>query len=153
MADHRMNSDLLEYGESKRYNGVRIYRNKREVIQQYKEGRFLSGFMVTQRDGLVLVPYSISRSEADCVMFYYDKQNMIQSDCTSGIQFALFRRVVIPGLNTRFEKKQDIPNRQFCLMLPSEFCSDNFDRKFTLITHEWRVMDKDGVIGRWGSLW
>ena len=85
MADHRMNSDLLEYGESKRYDGVRIYCNKREVIQQYKEGRFLSGFMVTHQDGLVLVPYSISRSKADCVMFYYDKQNMRQSDCTSGI--------------------------------------------------------------------
>ena len=134
------------------YNGVKIYRNKSEVIQQFKEGRFLSGFMVTQRDGLVLVPYSISRSEADCVMFYYNKQNMRQSDCTSGIQFALFRHVVIPGLNTRFKKK-DIPNRQFCLMLPSEFCSDNFDSKFALITYKWRVMDKDGVIGRWGSLW
>ena len=52
VVDHRMNTDLLEYGESKRYDGVRIYRNKREVIQRYKEGRFLSGFMVTHQDGL-----------------------------------------------------------------------------------------------------
>ena len=70
MADHRMNSDLLEYGESKRYDGVRIYCNKREVIQQYKEGRFLSGFMVTQRDGLVLVhiQYHDQRQIVSCFL-------------------------------------------------------------------------------------
>ena len=158
-SDHRMNSDLLgddarEDDESTRYDGVRIYRNRESVLERFQRGQFLSGFMVPHRpDGIVLVPYSISSSMADCVLFHYNKQEMRQSDGSLGLQFATFRYVRIPDIQTTFGKRQHVSSREYCLMLPSRYCPENFDRKFAMITNEWRVMDKDGDIGRWGSLW
>ena len=78
---------------------------------------------------------------------------MRQSDGSLGLQFASFRHVRIPDAQTTFGKRQHVPGREYCLMLPSRYCPENFDRKFAMITNEWRVMDKDGDIGRWGSLW
>ena len=74
-ADHRMNSDLGEDDageddESTRNDGVRIYLFMDNVLERFWRGQFLSGFMIPHGpDGLVLVPYSISLSMADCVLF------------------------------------------------------------------------------------
>ena len=114
----------------------------------------MSGFMVPHGpDGLVLVPYTISKTMADCVLFKYDKREMRQNDGIFGLQFATFRHVRIQDAQTQFGKREHVPGREYCLMLPSRYCPENFDRKFAMITNEWRVMDKDGDIGRWGSLW
>ena len=74
-ADHKMKSDLEEADleeavESMRYDGVRIYCSKEDVLEKFRGVRFLSGFMVPLLpDGIVLVPYTKSQTMANCVIF------------------------------------------------------------------------------------
>ena len=104
-ADHRMNTDLIDDDESGRYD-LRVYTKKDEILDRFNKGMFLCGFTVPYEKSLMMVPFSCSKTEADCVTFWIDRRQMRESDSSKRLQYVPFRHVQIPNMQAKFGKKK-----------------------------------------------
>ena len=141
----------IENENEKRYYGVRIYQTKNEIMQRFQNGKFISGFILKSKQGVVHVPFSLRRSVAECVSFNYNTSPDTTRDHLDGIQFTTLTLDTSDNRPYTYEKANTVKDCFFCLLAPSPSAFQKpvpqFDSKFAIITDVWKVLNKSGVIG------
>ena len=144
----KIQSDLFPESDetSRRYMGVYVFPTEQDIHDRMSKGRCLSGFVQDNRVGHVYIPYAIGRENFGVVIVKYDRSTIGTNPC--GLNYSKFR--VSESKNAQFHKSNldldgDIFD-QYCLLLPFTKRGSSFECHYSVISHIYSVMRRDGTI-------
>ena len=141
--------DIVETINEKRYIGAKIYREKREILDRFANGKCISCYTMAPSDPrhqhFVFVPYQESLNKFRVVIFQYDAANIR----TNGFGLSNTTFVNIPTDETApafLKSELDGNVVQYGLMCPAGRHSPS-ESYYSIVTHEWLALRSDGLIG------